>query len=180
MSERDFWDEESFQQYKADLIRQRNELNPVTNQFHIKILDDMIKNLPEKYPEQVYIDDCNDEKKSNCKKFWDTIGFWVLISPFVIIPVASLIIILCHSSDVFDYIVEFLTKIGGVHWLVGLIIIPLAIVALVQVLRGAFLLLEVDADILRLNEKRKDWKGSLYCVINFLGYVALYILLKRI
>lgn len=49
MSERDFWDEESFEEYKADLIRQRNALDPNKYQLHIKILDEMIKNLPEKY-----------------------------------------------------------------------------------------------------------------------------------
>ena len=65
MSYRDFWDEESFQEYKANLIRERNKLNPVTNQLHIKILDDMIKNLPERYSD--YCD-----KKENCEQLNDS------------------------------------------------------------------------------------------------------------
>lgn len=79
MSYRDFWDEESFQQYKADLIRERNELNPVTNQLHIKILDGMIEKLPERYSdffddeedttdEQVCVDDSPKEQKTTLKE----------------------------------------------------------------------------------------------------------------
>lgn len=120
------------------------------------------------------------QKKKFFKKFFDNIGFWLLISPLIIgaiIPMASLIIGIFFS---FDHIVEFLTKIGCGYWFVGLIIVPLAIIAIIQVVRGAFLLLEVDADIFGLNERKKDWKGSLYCVINLLGYAALYIFLNRI
>lgn len=108
------------------------------------------------------------------KKIWDTIGIWVLLSPFVIIPITVGI----YFS--FNNIVEFLTKIGFGHWYIGLIIVPLSIVALVQTLRGFFLLFEVDADNLGLNEKKQDWKVSLYLVINFLGYAALCILLTGI
>ena len=177
MSERDYYDQESLDEYRADLIRQRNELNPITNRIHIEVLDKIIKNLPKKYPEQVYVDDSNEDKKGILKKFWDTIGFWLLISPLIIIPVASIIFGIYSS---FDNIVNFLTKIGFGNWFVGLIIAPFSVVAIIQMLRGAFLLLEVDADRFGLNEKKQDWKGSLYLVINFLGYVALYILLKRL
>lgn len=191
MSERDYWDEESLKEYRADLIRQRNELNPITNRLHIKVLDEMIKNLPERYsdvqpceenckqqngkPEKKPRTTFNEGKKS--KNFFDNIGFWLLISPFIIIPIASVIFGIYYS---FDNIVKFLTKIGSGYWLVGLIIVPFAIVAFIQMLRGAFLLLEVDADRFGLNEKKQDWKGSLYLVINFLGYAALYILLKKL
>lgn len=111
------------------------------------------------------------------KNFFENIVFWLLLSPLIIIPVASIIFGIYHS---FDPIVEFLTKIGSGYWYVGLLIVPFAIIAFIQMIRGAFLLLEVDADIFGLNEKKKDWKGSLYCVINFLGYAALYIFIKTI
>lgn len=111
------------------------------------------------------------------KNFFDNIGFFMLISPFIIVPVASIILGVCFS---FDSIVDFLTKIGSGNWFVGLIIAPLSIVAIVQMFRGAILLADVDADIFRLNEKKQDWKGSLYAAIIFLCYVAFFMLLKNI
>ena len=59
MSQRDYWDEDSFQKYREDLTRKRNELNPVTQQFQIKIYDKMIKDLPDRY-----LDSQVDFKKS--------------------------------------------------------------------------------------------------------------------
>ena len=49
MSERDYWDEESFQQYKESLIKQKNEMDAQKYSLHIKILSEMIEALPEKY-----------------------------------------------------------------------------------------------------------------------------------
>lgn len=95
----------------------------------------------------------------------------------IAIPVVSLVIGIYSS---FDYIVDFLTKVGFGYWIVGLIVVPLAIIALIQIFRGAFLLLEVDDDIFRLNKKNQDWRVSLYVAINYLGYAALLILLTRI
>lgn len=93
------------------------------------------------------------------------------------IPVASLVIGIYSS---FDYIVSFLSKIGFGYWFVGLILVPLSIIALIQIFRGAFLLLEIDDDILGLNKKNQYWRVSLYMAINYLGYVSLLILLTRI
>lgn len=111
------------------------------------------------------------------KKLFDNIGLFLLISPFVIVPVASIILGVYFS---FDRVVEFLTKIGSGNWFLGLMIAPLSIVAIIQMFRGAILLAGVDADIFRLNEKEQGWKGSLYIVINFLCYVAFFMLLKNI
>lgn len=111
------------------------------------------------------------------KKIFDNIGLFVLISPFIIVPVASIILGVYFS---FDRVVDFLTKIGSGNWFFGLIIAPLSIVAIIQMFRGAILLADVDADIFRLNERKQDWKGSLYAAVNFLCYVAFFMLLKNI
>ena len=112
------------------------------------------------------------------KKFLGNVGFWAVVALiFIIIPVASIVVGLYSS---FDSIVEFLTKIGSGSWFVGLLIAPFAILAVIQVIRGAIALSEIDADILDLHQSKQDWKASVYCVINLLGYAALYILLKRI
>ncbi len=50
MSERDYWDEDSLQEYRAYLISQRSQLDPITNKLHISVLDNLLKNLPDKYP----------------------------------------------------------------------------------------------------------------------------------
>lgn len=103
MSYRDFWDEESFQQYKADLIRERNELNPVTNQLHIKILDGMIEKLPERYSdffddeedttdEQVCVDDSPKEPKTTLKeKILSTLGIFGYVLVFIIRSIISVL-----------------------------------------------------------------------------------------
>lgn len=112
------------------------------------------------------------------KKFLGNVGFWAVVALiFIIIPVGS-IIIGVYSS--FDNIVEFLSNIGFGNWFVGLLIAPFAIFAVIQIFRGAIALSEIDADILDLHQSKQDWKASVYCVINLLGYAALYILLKRI
>lgn len=110
----------------------------------------------------------------------DNAVFFVLLAIPCAILVVSLVGILCSIFSSFKPMVKFLTKIGSGYWFIGLIITPFAIISLIQIFRGAILLLEVDADVFGLNEKRKDWKGSLYIVINLLSYMALYILLKRI
>lgn len=144
------------------------------------IPDDTPEEADKEISTQVRQDDFLEEKPK-VKKFFgkilDNIGFALLVSPFIIIPIASLIIGIYYS---FDNIVQFLTKIGFGYWFVGLIIVPLSIGALVQMLRGTILLFEADANNLGLNDKKQDWKASLYVVINFLGYAALYLLLKRI
>lgn len=66
MSERNYWDEESLQQYRADLIRQRNELNPTTQKLQIKVCDNMIKDLPNHYLESQV--DFNDNKQVHKEK----------------------------------------------------------------------------------------------------------------
>ena len=166
--------------------------NPIKNQSKIKTINTLLDSLQSEVVDEVVCEENipkepkttfkeeKPQKKKFFKKFFDNIGFWLLISPliiFTIIPVASLIIGIFFS---FDNIVEFLTKIGRGYWFVGLIIVPLAIIAIIQVIRGAFLLGEVDADIFGLNDRKKGWKASLYAVINLLGYMALYILLKQI
>jgi hypothetical protein len=70
MSERDYWDEESLQEYRAYLISQRNQLDPITNKLHISVLDDLLKNLPDKYPvsfeqEENQLKELPKEVKSN-------------------------------------------------------------------------------------------------------------------
>ena len=110
----------------------------------------------------------------------DNAIFVILLAIPVLFLVVNIVGVICSIFLSFNHIVEFLTKIGSGYWFVGLIIVPLSIIAIIQVVRGAFLLLEIDADIFGLNENKKDWKGSLYCVINLLGYAALYIFLKQI
>lgn len=48
MSERDFYDEDSFKAYKSRLIQQRNNTN---SQFERDVLDKAIANLPKSYAE---------------------------------------------------------------------------------------------------------------------------------
>jgi hypothetical protein len=66
MSERDFWDEESFQKYKAELIQKRNSLNPTTQKLQIKVCDNMIKDLPNHYLESQV--DFNENKQAHKDK----------------------------------------------------------------------------------------------------------------
>lgn len=112
------------------------------------------------------------------KKFLGNVGFWALVAfLFIIVPVVC-VIIRIHSS--FDNIVGFLTRIGSGNWFVGLLIVPFAALAIIQIIRGAISLSQTDADIFNLHDSKLDWKVSLYVIINFLGYAALFILLKRI
>lgn len=185
---------------REKLIKERALLSayPIANQSKIKVIDELLASLPndEDYeeergcatylfsndePEKIYEENIPEEPKTTLKeKISNTIGFWLLISPFIIIPVVSLICLIFGIYFSFDNIVNFLNKIGSGFWFVGLIIVSFAIITLVQILRGAILLSEVDADKFGLNERKQDWKVSLYCVINLLGYAALYIFLKRI
>lgn len=52
MSERDYFDEGSLQSYKKSLINRRNSLSPITDQAYIKLLDQMIAELPEHFGEE--------------------------------------------------------------------------------------------------------------------------------
>lgn len=54
MSDRDYYDEETLQSYRESLINRRNSLSPTTSQTYIKILDQMIAELPEHYGEEKY------------------------------------------------------------------------------------------------------------------------------
>lgn len=111
------------------------------------------------------------------KKFLGNIGFWALVVfLFIIISVVGVTRI--HPS--IDNVVELLTRVGLGNWFVGLLIVPFAVLAIIQIIRGAISLSEVDADILNLHDSKHGWKSSLYCVIIFLSYTALFILLKRI
>lgn len=110
----------------------------------------------------------------------DNAVFFVLLAIPCAILVVSLVGILCSIFSSFEPMVKFLTKIGSGYWFVGLIIVPFAIISLVQVFRGAILLFDADTNIFGLDDKRKDWKASLYIVVNLLSYIALYIFLKRL
>lgn len=179
MSERNYWDEESLQQYRADLIRQRNKLNPITDSYYIKFVDKEIENLPDHYLEsQVDIKKDQTQKDNSPKKrLRGSVVFYVLLAiPFLLFVLQSVGLIL----SIFDFIVDLLTKIGSGNWVIGLIIAPFAVISLIQVFRGAIFNFNVDTDIFGLDDKRKDWKATLYIVINLLSYMALYIALKRI
>lgn len=186
MSERNYWSEESLQKYREDLIRQRMELNPVTDSYYIKFIDKEIDNLPDHYLEsQVDFKKSKQVHKDNSPKnsFRDNAVFIISLAIPIVIGVVTLVLSLAsfiyniYSS--FEPMVEFLTKIGSGYWFVGLIIVPFAIISLIQIFRGAVLLLNDDADTFGLDDKRKDWKASLYIVINLLGYIALCIFIKR-
>ena len=52
MSDREYYDEETLQSYRESLINRRNNLSPITNQTYIKILNQMIDELPEHFGEE--------------------------------------------------------------------------------------------------------------------------------
>ena len=54
MSDRNYFDEETLQSYRKSLIERRNALSPITDQTYIKILDEMIAELPEHFGEEKY------------------------------------------------------------------------------------------------------------------------------
>ena len=54
MSDREYYDEETLQSYRKSLINRRNKLSPITDQTYIKILDQMIAELPEHFGEEKY------------------------------------------------------------------------------------------------------------------------------
>lgn len=180
MSERDYWSEESFQKYKEDLIRKRMELDPITDSWYINFIDNELKKMPNHYLEsQVDFKQNKQVHKDTRKKtrLRDCIGFYLLLAiPLLLFVLNSVGLIL----SIFDFIVDLLTKIGYGYWFIGLIIAPFAVISLIQVFRGAILNFNADIDIFGLDDKRKGWKESLYIVINLLGYMALYIALKRI
>lgn len=183
MSERNYWDEESLQQYRADLIRQRNELNPITDSYYIKFVDKEIENLPDHYLEsQVDFKESKEVHNDNSKKnrFRDNAVFIILLAVPIVIFVVYLVGFIYNIYSSFEPMVEFLTKIGGGYWFIGLIIVPFAIISLIQMYRGAVLLINADEDVFGLNDNRKTWKLPLYILINLLGLIALFIFLKRI
>ena len=129
MSERAYYDEESLKEYRADLIRQRNELDPVTNQFQIKILDDMIENLPKKYPTNDTPDEENiveEPKLSFKERIVNSLGVFgtvllllirliVSILPFVMIGGNFFVTLLLISIN------AFVPVASAVFWIWGLV-----------------------------------------------------------
>ena len=127
MSERDYWDDESLEEYRADLIRQRNELNPIANQFHIKVLDDIIEHLPEKYPEQASVEESTEEPRTTFKeKITNSLGVFgnilyylsrtvIAILPFVMIGGNFFLTLLLISIN------TFVPFASAVFWIWGLV-----------------------------------------------------------
>ena len=179
MSERDYWDEESFQKYREYLMQRRKELDPVTDSWHIKFIDKELEEMPDHFLESQVDIKKDQTQKDNSKKnrLRYSMVFYVLLAiPFLLFVLSSVGMIL----SIFDFIVDLLTKIGSGNWVIGLIIAPFAVISLIQVFRGAIFNFNADTDIFGLDDKRKDWKATLYIVINLLSYMALYIALKRI
>ena len=89
MSDREYYDEETLQSYRESLINRRNNLSPITDQTYIKILNQMIDELPEHFGEETlehkklveeYLQ--KELEKRQFKNF--LIAAWPFIVPFVL------------------------------------------------------------------------------------------------
>lgn len=124
MHDRDFYDEESLQEYRASLIRQRNELNPVTNQTHIKILDNILEGLPEHYPQA---DSCPEEPRTTFKeKITNALGgFGVVLYYLVRIIVYILPFVMIGGNFFITFLLitinTFVPFASVVFWIWGLV-----------------------------------------------------------
>lgn len=93
------------------------------------------------------------------------------------VPIISLIVGIWFS---FNHIATFLSKIGFGYWLVGLIVLLLSIICVIQIIRGAVAIFEIDDEVFGLSKKKQDWRASIYAVIVFLSYVSLLVFLAKI
>ena len=129
MSERNYWDEESLQEYKRDLIRQRNALNPSVNKIHIKVLDEMIESLPNHYPTnpEETIHTYEEEQKETFKeKNSSALGVFGVVLYFIIrIVVAILPFVMIGGSFFLTLLLisinTFVPFASAVFWIWGLV-----------------------------------------------------------
>ena len=121
MSDRDYFNEETLQSYRKSLINRRNSLSSITDQSYIKILDQMIAELPEHFGEESvehkkmvneYIQ--KELRKREREKFLNFA--WPFIVPFIII-----LLMVLYSIGGF-----FLALAGGL--VLAIPIVPLGLV----------------------------------------------------
>ena len=98
------------------------------------------------------------------KKFFDKISIWGCMLPFII-------------GGLFPIIMMFigLWKICNGHlgyFLLNIVVIPFIILGGINVVRGIFMVMDEDSTKF---DWKKDWKFSVYIIITFLGYIALFL-----
>ena len=136
MSERDYWDEESFQKCKEDLIRKRMNLNPVTDSTFIKFVDKKLEQMPNHYLEsqvdfkqskQVSVGNSTKEPKLTFKeKISNAVGAFGTVWYFLIRLIISILPFVMIGGNFFLTLIlisinTFVPLASIVFWIWGLV-----------------------------------------------------------
>lgn len=101
------------------------------------------------------------------KKFFSILGWLILVLIFLALNAVNV-------YRFFEFLASIVARFGFGSVLRGIVTLPFALFGVVQIFRGAILLLNEDGEML---DRKPKWLQNLYIISSLLAYPAAIILL---